>query len=168
MSEKSNKYLIYAEEYWDKGKTGEMFIKSFELSDSQVTEIKNLVNSLKINEIPSDNQIAKWSFGSDGIVYTIETKKGKDYSYKHYWTPSSQEKFYESETINDFISKLDAIIDFKTNDEKFGKEVPYFTWTRDGVIWNAVKLITKQNYKEYKKYRKLKKRQEKLRAKNKY
>ena len=159
LSKISNKYLIYADEIWDNKKTGEIFITEIQLTTNQVTEINNLIDSLKINDIPSDNQIREWTFGHDGITYKIENKNAKNYSYKHYWTPPSQEKFTESDKINLFIKEIDRIIDYKTNREKFVNEVPYFTWTTDGVSWSAVKVLTKENYSEYKKYRKLKKRQ---------
>lgn len=162
LSENSNFYIIYADEIWDNKKTGEVFIKKIELNKQQVSLIKNLVDSLKINEIPSDNQIKRWTFGFDGITYKFETKSGLNYSFKHYWTPISQEKFEESDKINFFVSQIDKIIDYQNNQEKFVKDVPYFTWSRDGVSWNAVKVLTEKNYSEYRKYRKLKKKQMKL------
>ncbi|ASK30658.1 hypothetical protein CEY12_11275 [Chryseobacterium sp. T16E-39] len=159
LSDDSNKYMIYADEMWDGKRTGEVFIKRIELVEKQVDEIKNLLDSLKINEIASDNQIKDWSFGFDGIIYKFELKKGNNYSYKHYWTPASQQTFAESNTINFFINKIDKIINYQENREKFMKEVPYFSWTRDGVSWNAVKIINKENYDEYKRYKKIKKKQ---------
>lgn len=158
LSSESNKYLMYADEIWEGKKTGKTFIKEFDLTEKQVYEIKNLINSLKINEIPTDEQIKNWTFGFDGITYKIELKEGNHYSYKHYWTPTSQQKFLESNTINYFIIKVDEIIDYQQNSKKFTKEVPYFTWTKDGVSWSAIKLINKNNYSEYKSYKKLMKK----------
>ena len=162
LSKNSNFFIIYADEIWDNKKTGEVFTRKCELNKKQILRIKNLVDSLKINDIPSDNQIKKWTFGFDGITYKIENKNGLNYSYKHYWTPTSQEKFEESNKINFFVNEIDKIINYQTNREKFVSEVPYFTWTRDGVSWSAVKVLTEKNYSEYRKYRKLKKKQMKL------
>lgn len=159
LSDESNKYLIYADEIWNNVKTGETFIKQIDLTESQVTAVKNLIDSLKINEIPSDNQIPKWEFGFDGITYKLEVKNGINYSYKHYWTPTSQEKFIESNLINSFVTEIDKVIDYQKNSENFSTEVPYFSWTKDGVSWNVVKVLTRENYSEYQKYRKLKKKQ---------
>lgn len=159
LSDESNKYLIYADEIWDNIRTGETFIKQINLTKSQVAKIESLIDSLKINEIPSDNQIEKWELGFDGITYKLEVKNGISYSYKHYWTPTSQEKFTESNLINSFITEIDKIIDYQGNAKKFTKEVPYFTWTRDGVAWNAVKILTQENNSEYEKYKKRKKKQ---------
>ncbi|KIA83956.1 hypothetical protein [Kaistella jeonii] len=158
LSEISNKYLIYADEIWDNSKTGEVFIREIKLNESQVYKINKLIDSLKINDIPSDNRLKEWTFGFDGITYKLENKNGINYSYKHYWTPTSQNKFLESDKINIFVTEIDKIIDYKTNREKFVSEVPYFTWTRDGVAWSAVKILTAENYSEYRKYRKLKKK----------
>ncbi|WP_080776852.1 hypothetical protein [Chryseobacterium phocaeense] len=155
LSSESNKYLMYVEETWEGKKTGKTFIKEFSLTEKQVNEIKNLIASLKIHEIPTDNQIKNWAFGLDGITYTFELKAGNNYSHKHYWTPTSQQKFVESNIINYFIIKVDEIIDYQQNRKKFTEEIPYFSWTKDGVSWNAVKLINKDNYSEYKRYKKL-------------
>ena len=159
LSDESNKYIIYADEIWDNIKTGETFIKQIDLTKSQINEIKKVIDSLRINEIPTDKQIEKWKFGYDGITYKLEFKNEKVYSYKHYWTPGSQDKFTESDLINFFVTEIDKIIEYQKNREKFVTEVPYFTWTRDGVSWNAVKNLNSENYSEYKKYRKLKRKQ---------
>lgn len=164
LSNESNKYLIYADEIWETKRTGELFIKQIDLTGKQVDEIKSLIDSLKINTIPSDNQIKDWTFGFDGIIYKFELKKGNKYSYKHYWTPTSQQRFAESNTINFFVTKIDKIIDYQENSSKFSKEVPYFTWTRDGVSWSAIKMINRENYSEYKRYKKLKKKQLKTKS----
>ncbi|MDC8098531.1 hypothetical protein [Chryseobacterium rhizosphaerae] len=158
LSEDSNKYLIYANEIWDNKPTGKIFIKQFDLTEKQVNEIKNLIVSLKIHEIPSGNQIKDWAFGFDGITYKFELKDGNKYSHKNYWTPTAQQKFAESNVINFFVIKIDEIIDYKENSTKFSQEVPYFTWTRDGTSWRAMKIINKENYSEYKKYKKLMKK----------
>ena len=115
LSNNSNKYIFYADEIWDGKKTGEVYIKEIDLTQKQVNEIKNLIDSLKINEIPSDNQIEKWTFGFDGITYKFEFKNDNIYSYKHYWTPTSQEKFDESNKINYFTTKIDEIINYQEN-----------------------------------------------------
>ena len=155
LSTESNKYLMYVDETWEGKKTGKTFIKEFSLTEKQVNEIKNLIVSLKIHEIPTDNQIKNWTFGFDGITYIFELKAGNNYSYKHYWTPTSQQKFVESNIINYFVIKVDEIIDYQQNRKKFTEEIPYFSWTKDGASWNALKLINKDNYSEYKKYKKL-------------
>ena len=159
LSKDSNKYIFYADEIWDGKKTGEVFIKEIDLTEKQICEIESLLDSLKINEIPSGNQIKNWTFGFDGITYKLENKKDNIYSYKNYWTPTSQEKFEESNKINYFVAKVDEIINFRENDEKFRKEIPFFSWTKDGVSWNAITVLNKENYSKYKKYRKLKKKQ---------
>ncbi|WP_313580620.1 hypothetical protein [Chishuiella sp.] len=156
LSKESNKYLIYANEIWKGEKTGEIFIKQIDLSKKQVSEINSLIDSLNINDIPSGNQIKNWTSGFDGITYIFELKNKNKYSFKNYWSPSSQEKFEESNKINFFLQKLDDIINYQKNNEEFEREVPYFNWKRDGTSWNVVKAITKENKAEYKKYKKKK------------
>lgn len=158
LSDESNKYVMYVDEIWEGKKTGQTFIKEFDLTEKQVSEIKHLRSSLKIYEIPSDRQIKDWTFGFDGIIYKFELKDGHTYSYKHYWTPTVQQKFIESNTINYFVIKIDKIIDYQENKKKFAKEIPYFNWTKDGVSWVAMKVLNKENYSEYRKYKKLMKK----------
>ncbi len=158
LSNESNKYVMYVDEIWKGKKTGQTFIKEFDLTKKQVNEIKNLITSLKIHEIPSDKQVKEWTFGFDGIIYNFELKDGNNYSYKHYWTPTSQQKFVESNTINYFVIKIDEIIDYHGNSKKFAKEIPYFTWTKDGVSWVAMKVLNRENYSEYRRYKKLMKK----------
>lgn len=158
LSGDSNKYVMYVDEVWKDKKTGQIFIKEFDLTEEQVNEIKNLITSSKVNKIPSDNQIKNWIWGFDGITYKFELKDGDTYSYKHYWTPTSQQKFIESNTINYFIIKIDEIINYQENKKKFTKEIPYFNWTKDGVSWIAIKLLNKENYSEYRRYKKLMKK----------
>ena len=151
LSNHLNKYILYADEVWEGKKTGEVFIKVIDLDLEQINEIKGLIDSLKIKEIPSSNKIKNWTSGFDGSTYKFEIKDGNTYSFKHYWTPSSQNKFEESNTINSFIKEIDRIIKYEKNGEIFMKEIPFFSWTKDGVSWNAVTIITKENYSEYKK-----------------
>jgi len=82
LSDDSNKYIFYADEVWDGKRTGDVYIKQIDLTNRQVEEIKKLTDSLKINEIPSDNQIKNWTFGYDGITYKIENKNNSNFSRK--------------------------------------------------------------------------------------
>lgn len=158
LSDESNKYVMYVDEIWEGKKTGQTFIKEFNLTEKQVNEIKYLISSLKIHEIPSDKQIKDWTFGFDGITYKFELKDGDTYSYKHYWTPTAQQKFMEANTINYFIIKIDNIIDYQENSKNFAKEVPYYNWTKNEVSWVAMKVLNKENYSKYRRYKKLMKK----------
>ncbi len=75
LSEVSNKYLIYADEIWDNKKTGEIFITEIQLTNNQITEINTLIDSLKINDIPSDNQIREWRISLKS--YCLENGLGR-------------------------------------------------------------------------------------------
>jgi hypothetical protein len=157
LSKNTNKVVFYGDEIYDSKKTGKTFIKSFNLKNEEVVKIKKLVDSLKIENIPSDRYIQNWQQGFDGITYNIEFKKDDIYSFKNYWTPNSQENLNEAIIINSFVTAIDDIIDLKSKGNVFREEIPFYSWTRDGEAWIAIKAI--KNHDEYKKYIRLKKKQ---------
>src|SRR5690606_34492706 len=125
LSPTSNRIFFYVKEIWDNVQTGELFIKSYELTPRQVNEIENLYKELDIQQIPSDKLIKNWQQGFDGITYIIERKDGRLYSFKNYWTPSSQYKFDESRRILTFTSAIDEIVDYSSKRKDFEKEIPF-------------------------------------------
>jgi hypothetical protein len=156
LSSKSNKLIFYANEIWNNKQTGECYIKSFELTSAQVRKIKQLIDSLGINEIPSDRYIKDWQHGFDGITYIVENKNNDYYSFKTYWTPSAQIKFKESAAISNFINQLDEITGYRTNLKLFEREIPFYGWTYEGSMI-TMKVIS--NSRAYRKYKRMKKKQ---------
>ena len=76
------------------------------LTSKQSENIYNVVQNSKILELPSDNNIEKWSQGKDGITYIIEHSDKKSYWQKNYWTPSSQDSIPEAIIVLDLVKKL--------------------------------------------------------------
>ncbi|HRN46459.1 MAG TPA: hypothetical protein PKW69_00385 [Niabella sp.] len=156
LSEHSNKIFFYVNEIWDNQQTGEAFIKSYEIKPDQIKKITALIDLFKINEIPSDKFIKKWTHGFDGITYIIENKTDNLYSFKNYWTPSSQENFEQAEAILKFTNQLDEIVEYITKRKEFEKEIPFYGWTYNGSM-----IITRviSDTKAYLKYKRTKKKQ---------
>lgn len=156
LSQLSNKVYFYVREIWNGEQTGVTYIKSFELKPEQAKRIKFLIDSLEINKIPSDKYIHDWSKGLDGITYIFENKNANNYSFKNYWTPSSQRSFKESKAILNFTNQLDEIIEYPAKRKLFEREIPFYGWTYDGSM-AVIRVIS--STKEYRKYERMKKRQ---------
>ena len=157
LSQNSNKIVFYVHEIWQSKQTGDTYIKSFDLTSEQIMKIKLLVDSLEINKIPSDKYINGWSKGLDGITYIFENKKDSTYSFKNYWTPSSQSNLKEAQGILNFTNQLDNIIEYSTKRKLFEKEIPFYGWTYNGSSMAAIRVIS--NTKEYRRYKRMKKRE---------
>lgn len=156
LTKDSAKVIFYVREIWDSKQTGESFIKSFILDQGQILKIYKLYDSLGIIELPSDKFIKKWGHGFDGITYIIENKIGNNYSFKNYWTPTAQEKFEESENLVRFTNDLDSLLNYKEKSKLFESAIPFYSWTYEGSIAIAIRIISK---KEFKKYRRKKNKQ---------
>lgn len=158
LSPLSNKITFYVHEIRDNKQTGEDFIKSFGLSHEQVSRLEFLMDSLKINSIPSDKYISDWSKGLDGITYIIENKKGNIYSFKNYWTPSAQKNSAAGKTIYFFTNQMNKITGYLNKRKLFESQIPFYGWTYNGSM-----VITKviSNTREYRKYKRIKKKQAK-------
>ena len=156
LSQKSNRIVFYVHEIWESNQTGETYIKSFDIHAEQVKKIKLLIDSLEINKIPSDKYISSWTHGFDGITYIFENKKDNHYSFKNYWTPSSQKNLKEAQNILTFTNQLDGIIEYSAKRKLFEREIPFYGWTYNGSM--AVTRVI-SNTKEYRKYKRMKKRQ---------
>lgn len=156
LSDHSNKMFFYVNEIWDNKQTGEAFIKSFEIKPDQIKKITVLIDHFKINEIPSGKFIKKWIHGFDGITYIIENKTNNLYSFKNYWTPSSQDNLEQAEAILNFTKQLDEIVEYTTKRKEFEKEIPFYGWTYNGSM-----VITRviSDTKKYFKYKRMKKKQ---------
>ena len=107
-----------------------------------------LIDSIKINELPSDKNIKGWQQGFDGITYFIEYKRGNKYSFKNYWTPSFQDSLKEAMLLLDFIDAISKILNLKDNSEKFQEEIPFDSWSAPGSGTSATRIKLKTNTKK--------------------
>jgi len=86
-------------------------------------KVLKLIDSLKINELPSDKNIKGWQQGLDGITYFIEYKVDKNYSFKNYWTPTSQDSLAEAQLLLLLISSFESLPDIKNSSKDFQNEI---------------------------------------------
>jgi hypothetical protein len=137
----------------DKVQTGKLFQQIFPLNKETVREMFALIDSTEIGKIPSDLFIKNWKQGFDGINYTVEVKTQNSYSYKSYWTPTIQENVPEAILIQKFIDKFYEMANSKANYNTFKRNIPFLSWTCNGVI--VSKVLTKTEYRKYKRKKKL-------------
>lgn len=131
-----------------KDSTG-VFKRKFNFHSDVALNIFHLIDSLKINSIPSDKFIPKWQQGFDGITYMMEYKDSIQHSFKNYWTPNAQDNLEEALRIQNFVDKVYTIVDSEKLSAIFQKEIPFRSWTCNGGIVSRV--MSREEYKEYKK-----------------
>lgn len=86
-----------------------VIFKRVDLPTVEARRIFQLIDSLAITSIPSDNQIAGWGDGFDGTEYRIETASPDSYAYKTYWTPRIfADTLWEARQIQTLTDKLYA------------------------------------------------------------
>jgi hypothetical protein len=148
--------IYFVKEYAEDSK--KIFKKVYPLENKICLTIVKLIDSTKINSIPTDSQIKGWEHGFDGITYFIETKSEKEYSFKSYWTPSSQENIIEATKIKDFVNQLYKICNSEQISKEFRKEIPFISYAYEGSSYAVSRIMTQEEYKQYLKEKRKKKR----------
>ena len=103
-------------------------------------KVLKLIDSLKINELPSDKNIKGWQQGLDGITYFIEYKVDKNYSFKNYWTPTSQDSLAEAQLLLLLISSFESLPDIKNSSKDFQNEIPFDSWIYPGSSTSVLRI----------------------------
>mgnify|MGYP000615521858 CR=1 FL=1 len=103
-------------------------------------KVLKLIGSLKINELPSDKNIKGWQQGLDGITYFIEYKVDKNYSFKNYWTPTSQDSLAEAQLLLLLISSFESLPDIKNSSKDFQNEIPFDSWIYPGSSTSVLRI----------------------------
>jgi hypothetical protein len=124
--------IIRFVEPYPKDRGNKVFTKRFPISSSKASQIRQLIDSLQIELLPSDKNIKGWKQGVDGIEYITEFKMQGKYSFKRYWTPTAQDSLKEAIQFQSFVIGLDRILDLKVNSQEFQKYIPFDSWTYPG------------------------------------
>jgi hypothetical protein len=135
----SGEVIRFVEHYPTKSKKKVFVTRKIILPDIAENAIK-LIDSLKINELPSDKNIKGWQQGLDGITYFIEYKVDNRYSFKNYWTPSSQDSLKEANLLLSFIASLENLLDLKNTSKAFQDEIPFDSWTYPGSSTSVLRI----------------------------
>jgi hypothetical protein len=117
-----------------------IFVKRYPISSTNVLQVRRLIDSLQIETLPSDKNIKGWQQGLDGITYFTEYKKGGQYSFKNYWTPTSQDTLIEAIRFQNFVSGLDRILNLRDNSNRFQDDIPFDSWTYPGSATSVLRI----------------------------
>lgn len=134
------------------------FKKTYLLKDGDSKKVVTLINSSKINKIPSDKLIKTWQQGFDGIEYLFECKTKNEYSFKNYWTPKSQVNIEEAKKIQNFIDELRKICQTEKLSKEFEKEIPFRSYSYNGGSVVVTRIMTQEEFKKYKKEKRKRKK----------
>ena len=124
--------IIRFVEAYPNDKNKKIFTKHYPIPSLQASQIRYLIDSLQIEVLPSDKNIKGWTHGFDGIEYFTEFRKNGQYTFKNYWTPTSQDSLKEAIQFESFVSGLDKILDLKNNCNAFEDNIPFDSWTHPG------------------------------------
>lgn len=124
--------IIRFVEAYPNDKNKKVFTKRYLTSPFKALQVRQLIDSLQIEVLPSDKNIKGWQHGFDGVEYFIEYKKGGQYSFKNYWTPTSQDTLKEAIQFQAFVSGLDRILELKKNSREFQDDIPFNSWSYPG------------------------------------
>jgi len=87
-------------------------------------DLYQIIQSSKILNLKSDNEIDNWSGGCDGITYIIEHSDRKEYWFKNYWTPSVQDSIPESLIVMDFVKDFSDTLRLTEKYKDFENTLP--------------------------------------------
>ena len=142
----SGEVIRFVEQYPAKSKK-KIFVKKNIVLPKVADKAFRLIDSIKINELPSDKNIKGWQQGLDGITYFIEYKVDNKYSFKNYWTPTSQDSLVEAKLLLYFISSLENLLDLKKSSKAFQNEIPFDSWTYPGSSTSVLRIKPKTKKK---------------------
>jgi hypothetical protein len=147
VTDKGSGEIIRFVEAYPNDKSRSIFVKRYPISSTSAFQIKRLIDSLQIEALPSDKNIKSWEQGLDGVTYFTEYKKGGQYSFKNYWTPTSQDTLKEAIQFQNFVSGLDRLLDLRKNNKEFEADIPFDSWSYPGSATAVLRINPKPKKK---------------------
>jgi hypothetical protein len=71
------------------------------------------------------------------------TKRQGAYSFKKYWTPTSQDTLKEAIQFQTFVVAFDKILDLKNNSNDFQDAIPFDSWSYPGSATTVLRIKPK-------------------------
>ena len=97
-----------------------------------------------ILDIPTDQAVSGWQFGTDGVTYLFETATPISYSFKSYWTPTAQDStLMEAKKIQAFVDSIGFILNLEAEYDTFFDMLKPGSYTVDHYMIQT-KLTDKQ------------------------
>ena len=123
LSNESGTVICYEREYkendWKREKKRRLHSKKFDLSQADIDQLHELLNSSGLLQLPSEDEIVGWAKGHDGITYTVELTTNNEYHFRTYWTPGVQLELTEAKLVFDFVNDLNELLQLKTKYDQF-------------------------------------------------
>jgi hypothetical protein len=128
--------------------TNRTFVMTRQIMSDTAFAISELFWHGDIAVLPTDDSIASWQHGFDGITYIIEQSSGCAYSFRSYWTPIAQGDLKEAKIVQSFIDSVLVFADANTALKLFTKAIPYESYSNGG-FGIAVRVLTPKQRKKY-------------------
>lgn len=126
----------------------QIFKRIYEISTINAKSLIGLIDSFKITDLPTDQNITSWNQGLDGIEYFIEYRQGNNYTFKNYWTPTAQDDLIEANKLLSFISSISSLLDLERINKTFQAEIPFNGWIYPGSGSASVRAMPKTKLKK--------------------
>jgi hypothetical protein len=121
-----------------------VFSNKINLDSSKARKIFNLLGTLNIVNIPTDDKIKGWQHGFDGTEYIIETSNKSQYDFKTYWTPSLfADTLIEAKQIQTLVDRL--FNDFKIGSYYDKLKLRDGNYKRDGIQGMKIQTSNESN-----------------------
>ena len=154
----SGKIIYYVFEVWEDDYKADTFVKTYLLPKSISENLYEYISNSGIQKIPSDKYIKDWQQGFDGLTHIYELKGNNNYSFKNFWTPTSQKEIKEAEFIIEFNKKIGEIGELEKYGKDFVEKIPFISYKYSGSAYAITKPPTKMELRKYKRERKKKQR----------
>ena len=154
----SGKIIYFVFEVWEEDYKADTFVKTYLLPKSISENLYAYISNSGIQKIPSDKYIKDWQQGFDGITHIYELKENNNYSFKNFWTPTSQKGIEEAKFIIEFNKNISEIGELEKYGKDFAEKVPFISYMYSGSSYAITKPPTKKELRKYKRERKKKQR----------
>jgi hypothetical protein len=124
------------------------FSKTYSIPTDSASKLYEIIINSRIQDFPSSKFIPNWEHGLDGVTYILETKTDSTFSFKSYWTPSSQQSVFEAVAIIKFRQNINSISNMDNFREIFFKDNPFSAFTYYGVSYSVIAIKTKRSTKK--------------------
>lgn len=104
--------------------TSTLVFQTDTLTQGATDSVLQLYHRLRLDVLPTDEEIEGWNQGNDGGTYFIESAVDSTYGFRHYWAPTSQDSLPEALTLLEFLSGPEKIAHRKRRLEKFFRDLP--------------------------------------------
>jgi hypothetical protein len=106
------------------GRFSQNYFTEHTVSSDTARMVYDLFTREGIERIPTDKDIAGWSYGFDGITYNVETTINGNYSKKTYWTPSAFKEIKEAVILDHFFSNIKSTLQLQAKWDSFLSNLP--------------------------------------------